>query len=336
MKNRIKWIDIAKCLGIFFVFLGHFSKDSGLFHDFVFKFHVPLFFFLAGCTERISDNKLKNKTIKIKDYVIKNFKRIMIPFFMFAFMSLAVYLIIQNNGNDLSDRVMEILNGVVRNEFVAQSLWFLSCLFFMKIMFYFLKKIFKKIYFILPICCVVSFCKYHYITQGTPSWVYNIDSALYYMVFYSFGYYLFNNVNKLLNSGRKIIKVTNIILLLLTFYYAFQLFFGNDLFEFMRSVDIIDKVYFMIRPLILILFVLLISNRLTNFNILMDIGKDTLYLCGSEYIVKRLVVEFVGIFGFKIAFTSPLSCVLYVILLIMICYYILIPIEKKLLENIMK
>lgn len=335
MKDRIKWIDIAKCLGIFFVFLGHFGKDSGLFHDFVFKFHVPLFFFLAGCTERIVDDKVKNKTIKIKDYTIKNFKRIMIPFFTFSLISLGIYFIIQNNGNDLRDRIIDILNGVIRNEFVATSLWFLSCLFFMKVIFYFLKKIFKKVYFVLPICCVVSFCMYHYIMQGTPSCVYNIDSALYYIIFYSFGYYLFNLANKFLDNKTKLIKVSNI-LLLLTFYYSFQLFFGNDLLEFMRNVDVIDKVYFIIRPSIMILFILLVSSKLINFNIMMEIGKDTLYLCGSEYIVKRLVVELVGVFGITITFANPLSCVLYVILLIMICYYILIPIEKKLLEKVIK
>ena len=163
MKDRIKWIDVAKCLGIFFVFLGHFGNGSGLFHDFVFRFHVPLFFFLAGCTERISDERVKNKTLKIKDYIIKNFKRIMIPFFTFAFISLAIYLIVQNNGNDLSDRVTEILNGVIRNEFPATALWFLTCLFFMKLIFYFMKKTLRKGYIIIPLCILTSFLVAQYI-----------------------------------------------------------------------------------------------------------------------------------------------------------------------------
>ena len=49
MKKRVEWIDIAKFLGIFAIYLGHFGDSAGHAFTFVFAFHVPLFFFLSGC-----------------------------------------------------------------------------------------------------------------------------------------------------------------------------------------------------------------------------------------------------------------------------------------------
>lgn len=336
MNNRIKWIDIAKFIGIFLVFVGHLGNRAGLIYKFVWNFHVPLFFFLAGCTEKIVNDKLKNKNVKIKEYVVKNFKKIIIPFFLFSFLSMIIYFIINNNANNIKEILIIVLNGCIRNQFVAGSLWFLTCLFFMKIIFYFIKKIFKHNYIVVLICIVSSFVMYHYIMKGNPTWIYNIDSALYYIVYYAFGYYLFNIINKFLSSKNKYAKVINIFLLLLTFYYAAELFFGNDLLEFLTNINIVNKVYYIIKTVILILFIVLLSRTIDNFDVLGEIGKNTLYLCGSEYIVKKFFNEFISMFGLSITLQTPLGCILYVILLIIICYYILIPIEKKLLDNLTK
>ena len=46
-KNRIPWIDMAKGYGILAVFLGHLVQGSPL-GDFVYSFHLPLFFFISG------------------------------------------------------------------------------------------------------------------------------------------------------------------------------------------------------------------------------------------------------------------------------------------------
>ena len=45
-KKRITWIDMAKGYGIILVILGHLKFD--MFRDWIFTFHMPLFFFLSG------------------------------------------------------------------------------------------------------------------------------------------------------------------------------------------------------------------------------------------------------------------------------------------------
>ncbi len=48
MKQRVGWIDVAKCLGIFAIYLGHFGEKAGKAYMFVFLYHVPLFFSFQG------------------------------------------------------------------------------------------------------------------------------------------------------------------------------------------------------------------------------------------------------------------------------------------------
>jgi len=53
-KERINYLDVAKFIGIFCIYLGHFGTYAGAAYPFVFTFHVPLFFFLSGCSETMS------------------------------------------------------------------------------------------------------------------------------------------------------------------------------------------------------------------------------------------------------------------------------------------
>ena len=56
-SKRIAIIDIAKGIGIFLVFAGHLFTAGEFLNDFIYTFHMPLFFFLAGYV--MSDRYLK-------------------------------------------------------------------------------------------------------------------------------------------------------------------------------------------------------------------------------------------------------------------------------------
>ena len=71
VNNRIKYLDVAKFVGIFCIYLGHFGHQAGNAYGFVFTFHVPLFFFLAGCTENLGADASFVKYI-IKNQLYKN------------------------------------------------------------------------------------------------------------------------------------------------------------------------------------------------------------------------------------------------------------------------
>ena len=49
--KRIAWIDVLKCIGIYEIYLGHYTTAAGWAYSFVFSHHVALFFFVAGAME---------------------------------------------------------------------------------------------------------------------------------------------------------------------------------------------------------------------------------------------------------------------------------------------
>ena len=128
-KTRLKYIDIAKGIGIFLVIWGHLIAD-GFINNLIYSFHMPMFLFLSGYMLRIKNAALSGAFAK------KLVKQLLVPYFVFS----AVYL------------VWEFL--VIRESFVGiiymtyqtvtfrgmAPLWFLASLFFAEFFFLALMK----------------------------------------------------------------------------------------------------------------------------------------------------------------------------------------------------
>lgn len=70
-KQRLGWIDIAKGIAIIAVILGHTYGYGNPVHAFVYSFHIPLFFILAGYTSRV-------KTFN--EVIVSSKKRLLLPY----------------------------------------------------------------------------------------------------------------------------------------------------------------------------------------------------------------------------------------------------------------
>lgn len=122
-RNRISWIDTAKGIGIWLMLLSHASlgPQSPL-AQFIFAFHMPLFFFLYGIQmprERAGDKKLSI-------VLTKGFCAYIVPYFLFALLIDGAHL----DRHLTLRRVALILYGThaSRNESVSLgALWFLPC-----------------------------------------------------------------------------------------------------------------------------------------------------------------------------------------------------------------
>lgn len=76
-KERVQWLDAARCIGIFLVILGHisFAPIFGYSIDkWIYSFHMPLFFFLAGLTQ---------KNLNLTESVKKAARQLLIPYLFF-------------------------------------------------------------------------------------------------------------------------------------------------------------------------------------------------------------------------------------------------------------
>ena len=126
MKRRIEIIDIAKCIAIFMVILGHCSTNSELIGDhppilskILYSTHMPLFFILTGLS--INPKRLTTKEER-RFFFRKTILTIAIPYLIWA--------LIYCNFNFVN--VGWILYGswaALGKTGTVTSLWYLACLF---------------------------------------------------------------------------------------------------------------------------------------------------------------------------------------------------------------
>lgn len=331
MRNRIKYLDVAKFIGIFCIFLGHFGSSAGYAYEFVFIFHVPLFFFLSGCAENL------NGDIPWYRYVLKNIKNILIPCYLFAILSLVIHCISTNTYTEIPQGLIDILKGCIRNHFLAGSLWFLTCLFVIKIGFFLLRKLLKLKILLLMICIGFYLIAQFVITPipiVSPHMLYNIDSACHYIVFYALGYCCFGAVDFLLAFDGVVKKAIGGAIGVISFVFSTALFFGKNLFYCFGVNDILYLISGLLTPIVVVSLVLIISKLIENINLFVALGKETLFLCGSEYFIKLLVPLCVQTIGLSISIQNPISAYVYTFVLLLLCYKILVPVEKKMFKKL--
>jgi len=330
MGKRIDYLDTAKFIGIFCIYLGHFAAAAGHAYAFVFTFHVALFFFLSGCTESLG------REVPFLDYVKKQAKNILAPFFFFAVVSLAFHCVYADSSLDIVPSLEVIAQGAIRNRFLNGTLWFFTCLFSTKVLFYALRKLLKNKALILLACLGLYVCSMVVCAPGpidNPHVIYNIDSACYYIAFYGLGYCCFDPIRRLFEFDRPYKLACFGVIGLASFVYAALLFFGNDVLDRFNVNLATDLVVSVVGPCIVFVLVLVVSRLLQDVELFKDLGKNTLYLCGSEYFIKILVPLCLEAVGLNLTLPNPVAAYLYTFVLLVLCNKTLVPLEKAALKK---
>lgn len=112
--NRLLWLDVAKGMTILLMIVGH-TSIPGIISNFIFAFHMPLFFIASGwCTNWAKDN--------YGDFVLKKMRTLGVPFLVYSFFVISVASFI---GYDSIT-----LGGVITKGWEGYALWFVPVLFF--------------------------------------------------------------------------------------------------------------------------------------------------------------------------------------------------------------
>ena len=126
-SQHYKFVDVAKGLGILFIVLGHTVPNHAI-HQFLYSFHVPLFFLLSGFTYKLKDNK--------KHFYLSKFKRLLFPYFAFSIISIIVFwamskVIPLSGDSRIIPNILGMLYGDSNTGYMTwnRPLWFLPCLF---------------------------------------------------------------------------------------------------------------------------------------------------------------------------------------------------------------
>ena len=180
---RIPWLDNAKAIGIFLVILGHMLPES-LLQQYIYSFHVPLFFFLSGYL-------FDRGKYDFRSFLRKKFHTLIVPYVFFAVISFLFWLVVVRNlsisGRSLAIDPVKPLLGIVYGIGVGDwrvpmnvALWFLPCLFVVETAFYHVKT-----WYLLPVFAVLG-----YLATFLPFRLpWSSDVALTAMVFYGLGHF---------------------------------------------------------------------------------------------------------------------------------------------------
>src|SRR3989344_1271763 len=159
VSERLHWVDVCKGIGILLVIYGHgLSGDS--FRYIIYAFHMPLFFFLSGV---IFHHK---KHEQFLPYLKKDIKGILLPYFLFAFISLGIWFLNRTPEYQtlhvLTKSITGILYGNAHNNALSFNvvLWFLPCLFVTKLAFWFVTKFIRRKKLLIPILGIASVLGY--------------------------------------------------------------------------------------------------------------------------------------------------------------------------------
>lgn len=120
--QRNNTIDVMKGIGILLVIIGHCVYFGGFIHNWIFSFHMPLFFIISG---------LFFREASLSVLLQKKIRRLIFPYVIFFVVGLLITLLIPEWRNKLSFSGLAIdiylgNPGIVN----VSSVWFLVCLFF--------------------------------------------------------------------------------------------------------------------------------------------------------------------------------------------------------------
>jgi len=209
-SGRIEWIDMAKGIGMLLVIVGHYYYTPQPVVDFIYLFHMPLFFFLSGI--------LFNKDISFRTFLKKKGRTLVIPYMFFRTFALVFdvcYALVRGNN------VISIIHDSLRNTFVLDpndTTWFLIALFFIQLIVWLLSKYMKNRMLIAVVCLVSSFFQYMY----GFSFPCQLTKVFKYMVFFYAGCLIGNKVLFRTNYKKIMVVIGSCVGCVCTFLLQFK------------------------------------------------------------------------------------------------------------------
>lgn len=336
-KIRNNYIDFLKGIGIILVILGH---HKNILTNWIYSFHMPLFFILSGVFHKNEESFFK--------FIKKKSKGLLVPYYVLSAILFVFWLVIGRkygesaiNKTPIKESFAGIFYGIIRIKGVSsmewgEPMWFLLCLFVVSTIFYFLCKLdLKKVILIEIFLFFISITSKKYIPIALP---WNIQRAFIDIIFYSIGYYCRTFIKD--QSSKKFFQIGIICL-----FVNLSIYFNNKYFKGLINYNI-DLIYliggFFGSFAIINLFKVVKKNRIIEY-----LGKNTLILLAfhgrAMTFIKFIIII---ILGNKLIEENLIIDIWYSILQIFLClpaififnkcFPCLIGKENKNLRNIKK
>ena len=189
-NGKMRWINIAKGIGICLVVIGHFNPiDSptywGVLNSFLYTFHMPLFFFISGYLYKYIKNNYFN-SLKTK------FQRLGIPFITIAFiyflLKLAASYFVKLDYPVNVNSILKLLDNPVQS--FVPLLWFVHALLGIFLIYPLIRSIFQPVTIFITTVIVAIFIDFMHITIPF------LSHAIQNIPYFAFGVVSINLINK--------------------------------------------------------------------------------------------------------------------------------------------
>ena len=262
--GRIEWIDIAKGIGIILVVLGHITPRGSFINDFIYVFHMPLFFICCGLC-------FKGNT-SFRDLLKKRLRQLMLPFIFFFMMTAPICIYIAKDY---------ALNRILND--APYALWFLPVLFISELFFWEICHYLKnKKYMLLAICILflAGYVLYKY-KIGIP---YSLSAVFHATAFIGIGFYVKN-----MNYRYKLLTAITLFVLL----SASVLFvLPKESFNLIHN-KLGPEYYGFLFSLLGAFMVIALSQKIKSNRFLSFFGQNSLGIMCIHFPLLSIVTEFV-------------------------------------------
>lgn len=158
--NRLDWLDSAKALGMVFIYIIHCNIPNT--DIYLTLFIMPLFFIISGFCWNVE----KNANMKFLDFSKKKFSKYIIPYFKICSICFVIFTVILGlhyygfSKEWLKEILTKLFAILIYSRGTTEWLpncspvWFLTCLFFAELLFYYIMKQKKPYVYVLCAGCI--------------------------------------------------------------------------------------------------------------------------------------------------------------------------------------
>ena len=217
--TKVNWVDSLKGFAIILVVLGHISSPLS---SLIYSFHMPLFFIVSGF--------FLNPTNELKSEIIKSFKRLFKPFFIYLSLGFIIEFLKRFYLDREQLKLEDFIGALIYMDYdrllgtYAFVLWFLPALFIGKTIIYLILKYSRFLILEILLIAIAFLIGYNF------NFPFAIDDGLISAPYIFIGYYFYKNKGVLANKTIAVVLLIPLLLIPLV-YGAPELNISNKYFE---------------------------------------------------------------------------------------------------------